>query len=165
MVVLLDPHVGQVIISVSGVSRINGYGFFKKIRRFVVKTGLFCGRAIVEIKSGVGNLGAFSFGFMQSLFECGDRFLEMLRFALSDAQVVSDFLRLRKVLPRFAQNFHGPLVLLQRTEKELGQMKIWAGSTRIDDQTLLVISSSFRKRRFCLIGLFFAFERAGAVIQ
>jgi len=49
---------------------------------------------------------------MQSFFECGDRFLEMLRFALSDAQVINDFRCLRKVLPRFAQNFDGPLVLL-----------------------------------------------------
>src|SRR5712671_1450510 len=44
-------------------------------------------------------------------------------------------------------------------------MKIWAGSTRIDGQTLLVISSSFRKRRSCLVSFFLTFERTGGVIQ
>ena len=44
-------------------------------------------------------------------------------------------------------------------------MEIGAGSTRIDDQTLLVIGRCFRKHRFRLITLFFTFQRAGSVIQ
>ena len=89
----------------------------------------------------------------------------MLRFALSNAKVINDFRRLRKVLSRFAQYFDCSLVLLQRAKEEFGQMEIGAGSTRIDDQTLLVIGRCFRKHRFRLITLFFAFQRAGSVIQ
>src|SRR5206468_1890153 len=110
--------------------------FSKKIRRFVVQAGLFRGCAIIEIKSRICNLGAFGLGFMQSFFECGDRRLEMFRFALSDAEVVNDFRRLGEVLPRFAEYFDRAVALLQRAKKQLGYMEIWAGVTWFNGQSL-----------------------------
>src|SRR5437879_11860597 len=86
MPVVVGPHVGQIIVSISGIGRIDRNRFSKEVSCFIVKTGLLRGRAVVEIKSRVCNFGAFGFRLMQSFFECGDRFLKMFCFALSDGE-------------------------------------------------------------------------------
>src|SRR2546421_13087425 len=56
--IVLGPHVGEIVVSVSGVTRIERDRFSKKVRRLIKKPGLLSGGAKLEVKSRVRDFGA-----------------------------------------------------------------------------------------------------------
>ena len=89
----------------------------------------------------------------------------MLRFALSNGQIINDLRRARKPAPGFREEFHSAFRIFQRAEEQLGKAQICTGMIRIDQQTLLIICGYFGEFRFRFVQPVLALKRSRFIIQ
>src|SRR3954469_22175532 len=69
MRVLVSPHEAEIIVSLSGLRRVELDGLLKKLSCFVVEAGAFGGCAVFEEETIVRHVISLRLAFMQSLLE------------------------------------------------------------------------------------------------